>query len=1331
MAIFRSLPQPLTHAPRCTGTETALSGCPVTAVTCTNNPADVVFLACSDYKRRCHYNEFTCDNERCIPLQDVCDFTDHCGDKSDERNCSSYAGRCDFETDFCNWLNLANEKLNWTRVRGDLSAQQGPRGDHGGDRYSYYLTLQGNAKETGSIALSQRIIPSSCTLSFYWFKTAVSDRITIRVKRTDALTYPVPYGHTVKRGEWAFVRVNIFPAHYDWATPSTVVIIDGALGTASRGIYLDDITLSPECRLALPPPTCSARDFRCGSGECISEDKICNYDKDCIDDSDEANCAGWLRCDFQTDFCGWSNAVSQDNFDWTRHSWATSTVYTGPSYDHTLMNNQGKYIYTEASVPRQSGNRAVLRSQIFTVSGLCKMRFFYHMYGNNMGNLSVSVQNRDRLTQVVQKWSMAGNQGDRWHFAAVDLRTTGIARFRVLLVGTVTGFPRSDIAVDDVSFTPGCTLAAGTEVRPKGYIRLRGGPVSNAGRIEIYHDGSWGTVCDDGFDQADAEVVCRELGYIGAVFPKLNSFYGPGRGNVWLSELQCSGQELFIRACTHSGWNARTCDYTTHSEDAGVVCDTAGSVGMVRLSHGETFTRGRLEVHYGGKWGVVCAGSRDINIVTNVALVVCRQLGHRNGVVLAGRSVPSDGAVLSGLLCVGNERAITECRHDPYGSPSVTCFDSSALWLSCDKDTLPLVGSLRLVGGNTLNAGRLEIYLNGLWNSMCSNIWTAYRAANAQVACTQLGFAFASEELTTEFGQGTAVVHFQELRCAGLENSILDCSPPTSHSQFSWCPHVGIVCEGRHFPNSTRLNDGQIADSFEGVLEVFERGQWHTACTERFNENMAAVVCKERGYAKFLAFHSFPVAPSADVYITKADCTGNETRLSQCPHHGWIRMVDQCMQFRGFICYRQPLSPEKDTSALGVSGGCGSDGGTSSGNGSMGWLQTPLFRRKYYDNNVLCKWAIVVPVGYTINLQFDVDSVTESCCDSVKLFKELEGSVTLLRNLAGRLPNSKLHVNANIILVEFSSDASMGAMGFRLWYRAVPPYTTTSTTTTTPRQRAPAGTVGYRADTVVVAVVVPVVVLAAAGSIAYGLFCFCKMKRERNSRDRFSSLRNLRNNEVRPPAACSSASQLAPPPVTSQAPPPYSSLSFKAAEDHVYTDLDNGYVILQGQDHSASFHRDGNPKRESDTIENFCTQTPPAATNFPQRNDRVCNVAFSGDNNERSGVSDLPDIHIRQHGGTPGHDIPKQFLCPIKGDLMKDPVIASDGITYDRAAITHWLSGSRISPVTANAMADTNLTPNNQLRESIATWRLGNPEIQGSYISLNSRPCTPMADVEA
>ena len=45
-------------------------------------------------------------------------------------------------------------------------------------------------------------------------------------------------------------------------------------------------------------------------------------------------------------------------------------------------------------------------------------------------------------------------------------------------------------------------------------IRLVDGPAANIGRVEICLNGVWGSVCDDGWDVRDAQVVCRQLGYV-------------------------------------------------------------------------------------------------------------------------------------------------------------------------------------------------------------------------------------------------------------------------------------------------------------------------------------------------------------------------------------------------------------------------------------------------------------------------------------------------------------------------------------------------------------------------------------------------------------------------------------------------------------------------------------------------------------------------------------------------------------------------------------------------------------------------------------------------
>ncbi|NXB12548.1 MARCO protein, partial [Cnemophilus loriae] len=96
------------------------------------------------------------------------------------------------------------------------------------------------------------------------------------------------------------------------------------------------------------------------------------------------------------------------------------------------------------------------------------------------------------------------------------------------------------------------------------FVRIVGG--ERRGRVEIFHEGSWGTICDDGWTTREATVVCRMLGFNRAV----TSFTAPaGTGQIWLDDLNCSGSEITIMDCSKRDWGAHNCN---HSEDAGVEC---------------------------------------------------------------------------------------------------------------------------------------------------------------------------------------------------------------------------------------------------------------------------------------------------------------------------------------------------------------------------------------------------------------------------------------------------------------------------------------------------------------------------------------------------------------------------------------------------------------------------------------------------------------------------------------------------------------------------------------------------------------------------------------
>ena len=123
-------------------------------------------------------------------------------------------------------------------------------------------------------------------------------------------------------------------------------------------------------------------------------------------------------------------------------------------------------------------------------------------------------------------------------------------------------------------FTPGA-WAQDTE----GDIRLADGKQAHEGRVEIYHDGEWGSVCNDIWDETahsdpresrESRVVCRQLGYAGGGVSSQN--FGLGSGPIWLDEVACTGYEDRLEDCHNSGWGEHDCK---PREDIGVVCSTA------------------------------------------------------------------------------------------------------------------------------------------------------------------------------------------------------------------------------------------------------------------------------------------------------------------------------------------------------------------------------------------------------------------------------------------------------------------------------------------------------------------------------------------------------------------------------------------------------------------------------------------------------------------------------------------------------------------------------------------------------------------------------------
>ncbi|KAG8520565.1 Soluble scavenger receptor cysteine-rich domain-containing protein SSC5D, partial [Galemys pyrenaicus] len=345
-------------------------------------------------------------------------------------------------------------------------------------------------------------------------------------------------------------------------------------------------------------------------------------------------------------------------------------------------------------------------------------------------------------------------------------------------------------------------LTAGAPYQER--LRLADGPHGCAGRLEVWHAGRWGSVCDDGWDLRDAAVACRELGCGAALAAPGGARFGQGTGPVWMDDVGCGGGEQALRDCPRSPWGRSNCD---HSEDAGLVC--TGPAPQLRLADGPHGCAGRLEVWHAGRWGSVCDDGWDLRD----AAVACRALGCGAALAAPGGAFFGEGAgpiLLDDLRCRGNETALRFCPARPWGQHD--CHhreDAGAVSVSgtapapappLPRRTLTPVspGSprLRLVAGPSRCAGRLEVWHAGRWGSVCDDGWDL---RDANVACRELGCGAARppDPATGRFGWGAGPIWLDDVGCAGSEASLSDCpaAPWGKHN----CAHnedVGVTCTG-------------------------------------------------------------------------------------------------------------------------------------------------------------------------------------------------------------------------------------------------------------------------------------------------------------------------------------------------------------------------------------------------------------------------------------------------------------------------------------------------------------------------------------------------------
>ena len=432
-------------------------------------------------------SQFTCGDGSCIPLPEFCNFHVDCPypDMADEATCPDFT---DFETcsqggapSNCGWTNTVPDPPGggWqVSSISDLLEEKVPHRpelDWANRTEGHFLFLR-SVMAGSSVGVAGPVYSSSstdCTFTFWIFMSGSNNFMVFPTLTHTVLgmitTLDLLDLDLLSDGVWTHVMIGV-GAHNDKFSLGFQVLSSGDWDAA---VAVDEVELF-ECAKPQPEDSCLPGEYHCqDSRACVTTDMLCDFADDCGDESDEdleiQGCGQYTRINFEDPLNPWgffNETESSQGFKWQRGN-GSIVAGTGPPFDHTTFGPMGHYLYINSSQGSSEDIAWLTTPSLLPGLTNCTVRFFYHLHGAGVGNLTLSLQLLAGDVMDLQLlWRRGGaSEGgidlNKWQRAQVELSSED-SPTRLVWQASVGQSHLGNIGIDDVTFTPGCRFETST-----------------------------------------------------------------------------------------------------------------------------------------------------------------------------------------------------------------------------------------------------------------------------------------------------------------------------------------------------------------------------------------------------------------------------------------------------------------------------------------------------------------------------------------------------------------------------------------------------------------------------------------------------------------------------------------------------------------------------------------------------------------------------------------------------------------------------------------------------------------------------------------------------